>query len=57
MKRITDPQGVSWFELDIKTEMGRAPIEAFGIGAVPFMPSLQKEQEEYNKNEPLFINK
>lgn len=46
---ITDPQGVSWYEVPIKKEMGRAPVEAFG--AIPF---LMPKQEE---NKQLFINK
>ena len=41
MKRITDPQGVSWYELTIKPEEAKLPIEAFG--AVPFL--MGKEEE------------
>lgn len=33
-KRITDPQGVSWYELNVPKEKARLPIEAFGIGAI-----------------------
>lgn len=35
-REIVDPQGVSWIELDIKPEYKRMPVEAFGIGAIPF---------------------
>lgn len=34
-KVITDPQGVKWIEVDIKPEMKKLPIEAFGV--VPFL--------------------
>jgi len=61
---ITDDKGVSWWQLDIRPEMGRAPVEAFG--AIPLMGALQENQERYNQSkstipfvpqEPLFINK
>ena len=29
-KRITDSKGVSWYELPITKEQGKAPVEAFG---------------------------
>ena len=64
-KLITDDKGVTWFELDIKPEMGKAPIEAFGM--IPFIGALQKKEKDYNKTttipfverlkQPLFINK
>ena len=55
---ITDPQGVSWWEVLIEKAIKDLPVEAFGVGALPFIPSLQKEEKNYNKeNEPLFINK
>lgn len=33
-KEITDPQGVKWMEIDIKPEMGKLPVEAFGVGLI-----------------------
>lgn len=30
-KVVTDPQGNSWVEIDLKKEMGKLPIEAFGV--------------------------
>lgn len=30
-KRVTDDQGVEWYEVDIKPDMKNAPVEAFGI--------------------------
>uniref|UniRef100_A0A6M3ILB2 Putative methyltransferase n=1 Tax=viral metagenome TaxID=1070528 RepID=A0A6M3ILB2_9ZZZZ len=44
MKQITDPQGVKWWQIDIKPEMAKAPIEAFGV--LPFIDNLNKQQEE-----------
>lgn len=47
-KVITDPQGVKWYQLDVKPEQGKMPIEAFG--ALPFMAGssaqLRQNQEE-----------
>lgn len=43
-KLITDPQGVKWMEVNIKPEMKRLPIEAFGI--LPFIPQIFKDKEE-----------
>jgi hypothetical protein len=34
-KEITDPQGNTWIEVDLRKEMGRLPIEAFGVA--PFL--------------------
>lgn len=44
-KTITDPQGVSWVEIDIKPEYGKTPIEAFGI-----IPILSGGQRRENQN-------
>jgi hypothetical protein len=30
-KAVTDPQGNSWVEIDLKKEMGKLPVEAFGV--------------------------
>ena len=35
---ITDKKGVSWYEIPIKKEWAKIPVEAFG--AVPFIPSM-----------------
>ncbi len=32
-KVVTDPQGVKWYELNLKPEHKSAPVEAFGVGA------------------------
>ncbi len=42
MKRITDPQGVEWFETSLTTKDVKAPIEAFGAGLFPL---LEKKEE------------
>lgn len=33
---ITDPQGVTWWQYTVPKEAGSAPVEAFGVGALPF---------------------
>lgn len=45
-KRIKDPQGVEWWELDVKPEQGKAPIEAFA-----FLPFLNLSQYENNETQ------
>ncbi len=30
-KRVKDAQGVEWWEVEVKPEMGKGPVEAFGI--------------------------
>lgn len=42
-KIITDPQGVKWFEVDIKPEMANKPVTAFQKGE-GFTPNISKEQ-------------
>lgn len=49
-KLVTDKQGVQWYELDIKPEHGRMPVEAFGM--LPFLPMGKKEEKQ-----GLFIKK
>ena len=41
---ITDPQGVKWWQLDVKKEQGRLPIEAFGFVSLGIMTE-EKFQE------------
>ena len=41
-KLVTDNKGVTWWELDIKPEQGKLPVEAFGV--LPFM-GLQQDEE------------
>ena len=42
---ITDPQGVTWFELDIRPGEAVSPIEAFGALLAPLFPFRQKEEQ------------
>lgn len=42
-KEITDPQGVSWLEVDIKPEHARLPIEAFGV--LPFLSTDNMDKD------------
>jgi len=32
-KVVTDKQGVKWYEVDVKPEIGQAPVDAFGVVA------------------------
>lgn len=43
--QITDPQGVKWWEVNIKPEYKKLPIEAFGLGAIPLVgaPTTKKK--------------
>ena len=43
---ITDPQGVKWWQVDIKPEMAKSPIEAFGLTPLLF----RDEGEEHVKD-------
>ena len=43
---ITDPQGVSWYELDLTPEQGRLPIEAFGVA--PFIANDFIKEDDDN---------
>ena len=40
----TDPQGVKWWQLNVPKGAGRAPVEAFGAGAIPIAAG-QREKE------------
>jgi hypothetical protein len=46
-KRITDAQGVSWWEIPVKKEQAKLPVEAFGAGAL-----LLPQNNEPTKNSP-----
>lgn len=35
-KVVTDPQGVKWYEVDVKPEYAKTPVEAFAGGAAGF---------------------
>ena len=50
MKQITDPQGVSWFEIPITKQDLKKSIEAFG-GGLLFLKEEQKQSldELFNK--------
>jgi len=52
-KRIVDPQGVSWWEVSIKKEYAKAPVEAFKKeeGGIKFNLT---EKEAYEKFRELF---
>lgn len=38
-KQVTDSQGNTWYEVDIKPEYKRMPIEAFGAGLLQIQPN------------------
>jgi hypothetical protein len=51
-QRITDPQGVEWWEVPIKPEHGKAPVEAFGIaGAVGALK--QQDDKKHSDRETM----
>lgn len=52
-KQITDPQGVTWFEVDIKPEMGKAPVEAFAAVPIGAGMMLREKQENAKDNKRL----
>lgn len=55
-QRVTDPQGVEWYEINIKPEIRRLPIEAFGVA--PFVFSQEKRDNSREIfPEPLFIKR
>lgn len=41
-KVITDPQGVTWVELDVPKDAARLPVEAFGLGPL-LLPQDEKK--------------
>jgi len=45
-----DPQGVKWMEIDVKPEMKKMPIEAFGAAAG--LPLLGQDKEKRLPNKP-----
>lgn len=48
-KLVTDPQGVSWYQVDIDPTMAKNPVEAFM--AVPFGLGLAGSSEQKKKNQ------
>lgn len=47
-QRVRDAQGVEWWEVPIKPEHAKAPVEAFGIGAA--IPALMQRDEDHSRN-------
>lgn len=46
-KLVTDPQGNTWIEIALKKELGKMPIEAFGmLPLIPAFPSPIKKKDE-----------
>jgi len=46
MKQITDPQGVTWFEINVPKEAATAPVEAFAGGGAPLLMLKGKKNEK-----------
>jgi len=46
MKRITDPQGIDWFQIKIKKEDAKKAIEAFGVLPLSMFPTVEKNNRE-----------
>ena len=54
-RRITDDKGVSWYEVPIKKDYTKLPIEAFAFAPLTFLP---KRKDEKKKSLPFnFIKK
>lgn len=51
-KLITDPQGVSWYEINVPKEKGKLPVEAFGLGAIPAAITAQQQQRQTKSTTP-----
>lgn len=49
---VTDAQGVKWWEMNVKPEMKKLPIEAFGASALPLIPATV-ETKKGNEVTPL----
>lgn len=51
MQRITDENGVEWFEIPIKPEYGKAPVEAFAAAPLaPIIANSNKKEDKKKKN-------
>ena len=42
-KRIKDPQGVEWLEVDVRKDQARLPVEAFGAAAIPALTGFDND--------------
>ena len=40
----TDAQGVTWWQLNVPKGAGRAPVEAFGAGAIPIVAGQEQKK-------------
>lgn len=47
-QRIKDAQGVEWYQIDVKPEQGKLPIEAFGV--LPAIPLIQQKERDKKKS-------
>lgn len=47
-KEVTDPQGNSWYEINLDKSMGKAPVEAFGVVA-----GIEQDEEGKLRFDPL----
>lgn len=45
-KRIVDDKGVQWYEVDVKPEWAKIPVEAFGLGALGIGSQLIEGRKE-----------
>ena len=45
-KMITDAQGVKWWQIDIKPEMAKSPIEAFGLTPLLFRDEVEEQPKD-----------
>jgi hypothetical protein len=47
-KRVTDPQGVEWYQVDVDPSKAKAPVEAFGAGAVGAGAAVEERKKRKN---------
>lgn len=45
-KQVTDPQGVTWWEVDVPKSASKAPVEAFAIAPLAIGTSLANKRKE-----------
>ena len=48
-EKIVDPQGVSWWQIPVKPEAGKAPVEAFGLGGIGLGSATLKPKDKEEK--------
>lgn len=59
-KLVKDKNGVTWYEVSVKPEMGTRPMDAFAMAGLPFAPvgydQMTQAQENENGKETIQLN-